>query len=126
MIAGNDVRLRNEEAPMGNLDTRDRTEPELISIREAARMVGFSNRTMNRLCLEGKVKAVRIASDASGGLTARRSGRALGCSSHGLRVHGGRPGRLHEALVDRPEGAGPVRRERQGVGVPGRPHALPG
>jgi excisionase family DNA binding protein len=60
MIAGNDIRLRNEEAPMGNLDTRDRTEPELISIREAARMVGVSNRTMNRLCLEGKVKAVRI------------------------------------------------------------------
>lgn len=45
---------------MGNLDIRDRTEPELISIREAARMVGVSNRTMNRLCLEGKVKAVRI------------------------------------------------------------------
>lgn len=42
--------------------TQDRTEPELISIREAARMVNVSSRTMNRLCLEGKVKAVRIGS----------------------------------------------------------------
>lgn len=45
-------------------DTMKKTEatrePELISIREAARMMNVSERTMNRLCLDGKVKAVRI------------------------------------------------------------------
>ena len=35
-------------------------EPELISIVEAARMLNVSTRTVNRLCLEGKLKAVRI------------------------------------------------------------------
>ena len=40
--------------------TETTREPELISIREAARMVNVSERTMNRLCLDGKVKAVRI------------------------------------------------------------------
>lgn len=54
------TRAKKRGAAMENVGTKDRTEPELISIREAARMVGVSNRTMNRLCLEGKVKAVRI------------------------------------------------------------------
>lgn len=35
-------------------------EPELISITEAARMLNVSTRTVNRLCLDGKLKAVRI------------------------------------------------------------------
>ena len=36
------------------------SEPELISIREAARMLNVSTRTVNRLCLEGRLKAVRV------------------------------------------------------------------
>ena len=35
-------------------------EPELISIVEAARILNVSPRTVNRLCLDGKLKAVRI------------------------------------------------------------------
>ena len=35
-------------------------EPELISITEAARMLNVSTRTVNRLCLDGKLKAVRV------------------------------------------------------------------
>ena len=42
--------------------TRTQGEPELISINEAARMLTVSTRTVNRLCLDGKVKAVRIGS----------------------------------------------------------------
>ena len=42
--------------------TRTQGEPELISINEAARMLNVSTRTVNRLCLDGKVKAVRIGS----------------------------------------------------------------
>ncbi len=40
--------------------TRTQREPELISIVEAARMLNVSTRTVNRLCLDGKLKAVRI------------------------------------------------------------------
>lgn len=40
--------------------TRTQGEPELISIVEAARILNVSTRTVNRLCLEGKLKAVRI------------------------------------------------------------------
>lgn len=40
--------------------TRAQREPELISIVEAARMLNVSTRTVNRLCLDGKLKAVRI------------------------------------------------------------------
>ncbi len=40
--------------------TGTQREPELISIVEAARMLNVSTRTVNRLCLEGKLKAVRI------------------------------------------------------------------
>ena len=40
--------------------TRTPREPELISIVEAARMLNVSTRTVNRLCLDGKLKAVRI------------------------------------------------------------------
>ncbi len=39
---------------------RAQREPELISIVEAARMLNVSTRTVNRLCLDGKLKAVRI------------------------------------------------------------------
>ena len=42
--------------------TRAQREPELISIVEAARMLNVSTRTVNRLCLDGKLKAVRIGS----------------------------------------------------------------
>ena len=42
--------------------TRTQGEPELISINETARMLNVSTRTVNRLCLDGKVKAVRIGS----------------------------------------------------------------
>ena len=42
------------------LNHREDALPELISIREAANMSGVSERTINRLCLEGKLKAVRI------------------------------------------------------------------
>ncbi|MCR5391966.1 MAG: helix-turn-helix domain-containing protein [Olsenella sp.] len=42
------------------MTTRNAREPELISIREAARMLNVSTRTVNRLCLDGKLKAVRI------------------------------------------------------------------
>ena len=42
------------------MTTRNPREPELISIREAARMLNVSTRTVNRLCLEGRVKAVRV------------------------------------------------------------------
>ena len=44
------------------MTTRNAREPELISIREAARMLNVSMRTVNRLCLEGRVKAVRVGS----------------------------------------------------------------
>lgn len=37
-----------------------KSENELISIREAARMLNVSTRTVNRLCLEGRLKAVRV------------------------------------------------------------------
>lgn len=40
--------------------TRTPREPELISITEAARMLNVSTRTVNRLCLDGKLKAVRV------------------------------------------------------------------
>ena len=40
--------------------TRTQREPELISIVEAARILNVSPRTVNRLCLDGKLKAVRI------------------------------------------------------------------
>ena len=40
--------------------TMPQREPELISIVEAARMLNVSTRTVNRLCLDGKLKAVRI------------------------------------------------------------------
>ena len=40
--------------------TMPQREPELISITEAARMLNVSTRTVNRLCLDGKLKAVRI------------------------------------------------------------------
>ena len=40
--------------------TRAQREPELISITEAARMLNVSTRTVNRLCLDGKLKAVRV------------------------------------------------------------------
>ena len=40
--------------------TGTQREPELIPIVEAARMLNVSTRTVNRLCLEGKLKAVRI------------------------------------------------------------------
>ena len=40
--------------------TRTQREPELISIVEAARMLNVSTRTVNRLCLDGKLKALRI------------------------------------------------------------------
>ena len=40
--------------------TRAQREPELISIVEAARMQNVSTRTVNRLCLDGKLKAVRV------------------------------------------------------------------
>ena len=42
------------------MTTRNAREPELISIREAARMLNVSTRTVNRLCLDGKLRAVRI------------------------------------------------------------------
>lgn len=38
----------------------DKREPELISIGEAASMLNVSPRTVNRLYLDGKLKAVRI------------------------------------------------------------------
>ena len=40
--------------------TRAQRGPELISITEAARMLNVSTRTVNRLCLDGKLKAVRV------------------------------------------------------------------
>ena len=40
--------------------TMPQREPELISITEAARMLNVSTRTVNRFCLDGKLKAVRI------------------------------------------------------------------
>ena len=40
--------------------TMPQREPELISITEAARMLNVSTRPVNRLCLDGKLKAVRI------------------------------------------------------------------
>lgn len=40
--------------------TMPQREPELISITEAARMLNVSTRTVNRLCLDGKLKAVRV------------------------------------------------------------------
>ena len=42
------------------MTTRNAREPELISIKEAARMLNVSTRTVNWLCLEGRVKAVRV------------------------------------------------------------------
>ena len=42
--------------------TGTQREPELISIVEAARMLNVSTRTVNRLCLDGKLRAVRIGS----------------------------------------------------------------
>ena len=42
------------------MTTRNAREPELLSTREAARMRNESTRTVNRLCLDGKLKAVRI------------------------------------------------------------------
>ena len=42
------------------MTTRNPREPELISIREAAKMLNVSTRKVNRLCLEGRVKAVRV------------------------------------------------------------------
>lgn len=46
---------------MQNQTAKDNArEPELISIREAARMLNVSTRTVNRLCLEGRLRAVRI------------------------------------------------------------------
>ena len=35
--------------------TMPQREPELISITEAARMLNVSTRTVNRLCLDGKL-----------------------------------------------------------------------
>ena len=40
--------------------TRTPGGPEVESITEAARMLNVSTRTVNRLCLDGKLKAVRI------------------------------------------------------------------
>ncbi len=45
---------------MTNQATRAQREPELISITEAARMLNVSTRTVNRLCLDGKLRAVRV------------------------------------------------------------------
>ena len=42
------------------LTTRNAREPELISIREAERMLIVSTRTVNRHCFDGRVKAVRV------------------------------------------------------------------
>ena len=39
--------------------TRTPRAPELKSITAAARMLNVSTRTVNRLCLDGKLKAVR-------------------------------------------------------------------